>query len=309
MNNDFTDEKIDLKPSGKKVDLFYFTDPLCAHCWALDTVLTRFKWEYKEYINVITVMGAMTEDGNHYENLNGEEAKEQVTHWNQVGMFYRIPINGRIWMKDPITSSFPSSIAYLLIKEQDNDLASKFLRLVREGAFIFEKNIAKREVLETMIAGLDLNAKEILDISFSEEGKKLLIENLKPMADLGVNGFPTVVMVSDGHEGVKVIGSRTLGTYKKALINLIGDQASLHPAPLPSLAEYLERVPTVFFHEIEKMYDLKKTDVKSYISNNMEKGTFKIGAIVKHKFIQKKSQGFFLDFSQFILSKISAIGT
>ncbi len=286
-NNILEDKKSNLSPK-KKIDLYYFTDPLCSHCWALDTVLTRFKWEYKDYINVITVLGAMTEDGNHYDDLNGPEAKEQVSHWEQVGMFYHIPINGKIWNKDPITSSFPSSIAYLLIKEQNDELAAKFLRMVREGAFVFEKNIAKRSVLETMISGLGLNAKEILDISYSEKGKELLLKNLQPMNDLQVNGFPTVVMVNDQHEGVKVVGSRTLEVYKKALLKLLGENSILEPAPLPSLSEYLEKVPTVFFHEIEKMYDVQKDQVKAYITKNLKKESYEFGSIVKHKYIKKR---------------------
>ncbi len=288
MNNIILDDKTPFLLPDKKIEMYYFTDPLCSHCWALDVVLTRFKWEYKDYLNVITVLGAMTEDGNHYDDLNGTEAKEQVSHWEQVGMFYHIPINGKIWKKDPITSSFPSSIAYLLIKKQNDDLATKFLRMVREGAFVFEKNIAKREILETMISNLGLNAKEILDISYSEEGKELLMQNLQPMTDLEVKGFPTVVMVNEKDEGVKVVGSRTIEVYKKALLKLLGEDASLHPASLPTLSEYLEKVPTVFFQEIEKMYDLKKDQVKAYITTNLEKGTYKLGAVVKHKYIQKR---------------------
>ncbi len=288
MNNNTVGDVNGLALPEKKIDMYYFTDPLCSHCWALDAVLTRFKWEYKEYINVITVLGAMIEDDNHYDDLNGPEAKEQVSHWEQVGMFYHIPINGKIWRNDPITSSFPSSIAYLLIKKQNDELATKFLRMVREGAFVFEKNIAKREVLETMINDLGLDAKTILDKSFSEEGKELLSQNLKPMEELGVTGFPTVVMVNDKHEGIKVVGSRTLEVYKKALIKLLGENTNLHPATIPTLSEYIEKVPTVFFQEIEKMYDLQKDQVKAFIANNLEKTTYRLGEIVKHKYIQKQ---------------------
>jgi len=269
------------------VHVYYFTDPLCSHCWALDTVLTRFKWEYGDYFELITVMGAMTEDDNHYTDLSGPEAKEQASHWEQVGLFYHIPINGKIWMKDPITSSYPSSIVYLLLKQKDEAVATKFLRMVRESAFVFEKNIAKREVLAAMLSELGQESEALLDKTYSEAGKKILYQNLLPMTELGVNGFPTVVMVNNKNEGIKVVGSRTLETYKKALVRVLGDDVALTPARLPDLAEYLDRVPTVFFNEIEKMYDISKDDVKKYIEANLPKDSYRIGTAAKYKYVQK----------------------
>ncbi len=271
-----------------KIDVYYFTDPLCSHCWALDTALTKFKLEYKEYINVHTVMGAMVEDGNHYSDLNGPEAKEQASHWEQVGKFYRLPVNGKIWMKDPITSSFPSSIAYLLIKRQDENLATKFLRMVREGAFVFEKNIAKKDVLYQMADSLGIDRK-LIDRSFTEEGKQVLYENLQPMIDLGVTGFPTVIMINNRNEGIKIVGARTTDTYRRALEKLIGEDVSLVPHELPTLSQYLDMVPTVFFNEIEKMYDLKTDEVMPFIKENLDEDSFEISEIVNYKYIRKNA--------------------
>ncbi|MBN2696140.1 MAG: DsbA family protein [Bacilli bacterium] len=277
---------MDKNTNFKKIDVYYFTDPLCSHCWALDTALTKFKLEYKDYINLHTIMGGMVEDGNHYENLNGPEAKEQASHWEQVGKFYRIPMNGKIWMKDPITSSFPSSIAYLLIKKHNEGLATKFLRMVREGAFVFEKNIAKPETLKNIASDLGIDD-AIIKESFSESGKQVLFENLQPMIDLGVTGFPTVIMVNSNNEGIKIVGARTADTYKRALAKVVGEDVEIVPADLPKLSEYLDMVPTVFFHEIEKMYDLKSDDVKSFIKANLSKEDYELGEIANHKYIRK----------------------
>jgi len=273
---------------NSKIDLYYFTDPLCSHCWALDTVLTRFKYEYQAYINIHTVMGALVEDDNHYLDLKGPEAKEQASHWDQISRFYHVPLNSRVWHKDPITSSFPSSITFLYLQEHHPDIAPKFLRLTREAAFLFEKNIAKRSVLADLLNQLKIDSDPILDFSFSEKGKELLHENLAPMDRLSVSTFPTVVMINANQEAVKVIGSRTMDVYKKALKKVLPESFEYHPTELPPLSEFLEIMPTLFWQDLEKLYDIPSENVGKFINSHMKDIPYTTGKIAGYRYIQKK---------------------
>lgn len=272
----------------KKNTLYYFTDPLCSHCWALDSTLSKFKMEYGKYFDIVTVMGGMVEDGNHYEDLHGEEANEKRKHWEEVGFFYHVPMNGNIWHTDPITSSYPASIAFLELQKTDKKKATVFLRMVREGAFLFQENVAKREVLSNYLSKLNiLNKNQILDVAFSNEGKKILYENIQPMLDLGVNGFPTVVIVNDKNEGIKVVGSRTYETYKKALRKMTPEDQELVPDNLQKLPDMLDQFPSLFYYEIEKFYNLDKNDVENFIIKEMGNMPFKTSEVDGYPYIQK----------------------
>lgn len=50
-------EVIDFNKPKKTIDLYYVTDPICSHCWALEPVLRRFVEQYGEYFTFRTVMG------------------------------------------------------------------------------------------------------------------------------------------------------------------------------------------------------------------------------------------------------------
>jgi len=269
-----------------KVKLYYFTDPLCSHCWALDFSLNRFKMEYKEHLDVITVMGGMIEDGNHFTDLHGKEATEQAEHWQQVGLFYRVPVDKDIWHKNPITSSFPSSIAYLLIREKHPHLATKFLRLVREGAFAFQRNIADKDVLTELVESLGIEPSEIIKTSFAPSGKKLLEENYRPILELGVTGFPTVIMVNDKNEGIKVTGARNYDTYKKAFAKLTGTEENLDGIKTPTLLEFLKELPTMFYVDIAKTYDLKEDQIDAFIKKELSNVGYVTGFVGKYKYVQ-----------------------
>lgn len=51
-------QEINLNHVGKKVTIYYATDPICSHCWALEPVLHRFVEEYGHYFTLEIKMGA-----------------------------------------------------------------------------------------------------------------------------------------------------------------------------------------------------------------------------------------------------------
>lgn len=46
-------ELIDFNKPTKTIDLYYVTDPICSHCWAIEPVLGRFIEQYEDYFNFI----------------------------------------------------------------------------------------------------------------------------------------------------------------------------------------------------------------------------------------------------------------
>ena len=54
-------EFIDFNQPQKTIEVYYVTDPICSHCWALEPVLRRFIEQYGDYFNFHTVMGGLLE--------------------------------------------------------------------------------------------------------------------------------------------------------------------------------------------------------------------------------------------------------
>ena len=52
---------IDFNQPKKSVEVYYVTDPICSHCWALEPVLRRFIEQYGHYFNFHTIMGGLLE--------------------------------------------------------------------------------------------------------------------------------------------------------------------------------------------------------------------------------------------------------
>ncbi|WP_164669764.1 DsbA family protein [Virgibacillus doumboii] len=283
-------ELIDLKKPKKTIDLYYVSDPICSHCWALEPVLRRFTEQYGDYFNVHTVMGGLLEkwgDGP-VDPANGIHGPADVAgHWREVGEQTRMPIDGSLMIDNPVHSSYPPSRVFKVIQKQDVELASVFLRRAREAVFAFNQNIADKSVLVDIVNKLGLDGEEIVKEAESENGQKLLNEDFALAASLGARGFPTIIMVNEENKGVKIVGGRPLEYYISGLKQVL-DKEDLKPKQQPALSNLLEKEELLFSKEIEEMYDLEKKDIDAYVQKELISNDFQTKELLGETYFVKK---------------------
>ena len=187
-------EVIDFNQPKKTIELYYVTDPICSHCWALEPVLRRFKEQYGHYFNFHTVMGGLLEkwgDGP-VDPANGISGPADVAgHWREVGELTRMPIDGSLMIDNPVQSSFPPSRVYKVIQKNHNDeLAFDYLRRAREALFAFNRNISDPSVMIDIVNQLGLDGEAIIKEAEQPSGHQLLNEDFSLARSLGARGFP-----------------------------------------------------------------------------------------------------------------------
>jgi predicted DsbA family dithiol-disulfide isomerase len=107
-----------------------------------------------------------------------------------------MPIDGDIWLKDPLDSSYPPSIAFKAAQIQDKSKALDFMRELREMVFLKKKNIAKWEHIAAAAEKVGLDTHK-LKADFEGKAKELFQEDLKLAREMGVRGFPTMFFTNE----------------------------------------------------------------------------------------------------------------
>ncbi|WP_300385109.1 DsbA family protein [Clostridium sp.] len=199
-----------------------------------------------------------------------------------------MPIDGSLWFNNPVKSSFIPSRVFKVIQQIDEHLALVFLRKAREAVFAFDKNIAEDEVLIEIINTLGLDGKEIVKESSLTKSQQLLEEDFAFATQLGVRGFPTIIMVNKENKAVKIVGARSFDYYLSALKQILNDNKELKPASVPKLSEFLEKSNLLFSREIEEMYGLNQTEVKGFIQENLSTSDYEVKEILGELYIEKR---------------------
>lgn len=276
-------EMIDFNQPKKSINLYYVTDPICSHCWAIEPTLRRFIEQYGDYFNFHTVMGGLLEkwhDGP-IDPANGIYKPADVApHWREVGEFSRMPIDGSLMIDNPVQSSYPASRVFKVIQKNHSDeKAQQYLRRARESLFAFNQNISDKSILIEIVNQLGLDGDVIVKEAEQPIGQQLLNEDFALARNLGVRGFPSIIMVNEENKGVKIVGGRPLESYVNGLKQVLNTE-ELQPKQQPSLAKLLEKEKLLFSKEIEVMYDLEQSKVHSFIEKELSPNQFKMDEIL-----------------------------
>ncbi|GAB3990489.1 protease adaptor protein SpxH [Spirosoma daeguense] len=205
--------------SGKKpVKIIYFTDPICSTCWGIEPQLRKLKLEYGNSIEISYHMGGLLPDWSY--NSGGISKPSDVAHhWDEVSRYYDMPIDGDVWLEDPLHSSYPPSIAFKAAQLQDEDKAIAFLRAIREMVFLEKKNITKWEHLAKAAKSVGLDS-EKLKLDYENEAQRLFQADLTLAREMGVRGFPTLFLTDSSGSKEVVYGFKPYATLENSLTKI-----------------------------------------------------------------------------------------
>ncbi|WP_027126523.1 DsbA family protein [Gelidibacter mesophilus] len=260
-----------VQSTKKSVKLIYYTDPICSSCWGIEPQLRKLKLEYGDVIEMDYRMGGLLPDWNYNSGGIGKPS-DVASHWDEVSLHYDMPIDGDLWLEDPLDSSYPPSIAFKAAQMQDNDKAMLFLREMKEMIFLHKKNIAKWEHMEDAAKKVGLNI-EKLKTDFETSAKALFEEDLKLGRKLGVRGFPTIFFVDEAGNSETVYGTRPYAFYEMAILKL---------NPNARKSEYsknwetlFKTYPTLTAKEFSELSGTPRVESEKQLNELVEKGNLK----------------------------------
>jgi predicted DsbA family dithiol-disulfide isomerase len=115
----------------------YYTDPACPWSWALEPAFRRLLLEFGgslEIEYVMSGMGSAFDDPPHF-----------VLQMLEAGERSGMPVDPRLWLEDPPTSSHPACMGVKAAGEQGQD--GPYLRRLREGFFCRGRSLANAQAL------------------------------------------------------------------------------------------------------------------------------------------------------------------
>jgi predicted DsbA family dithiol-disulfide isomerase len=223
----------DTPPAPRRLEVVYYTDPLCAWSWAIEPQWRRLRFEYDEGIAWRYVMGGMVADwGSYQDTLNSVYNPAQMAlQWYQVRQLTGTRLDERIWREDPPSSSYPACLAVKAAERQGPAAGEDCLRRLREAVMIGRRNVARGEALVEAAEGLAADPPRgvAFDVDrFREdilgaEVRNAFHEDLREVRYRDIGRFPTLVLRAEGDRAIALAGYRTYEIIREALTRLAPD--------------------------------------------------------------------------------------
>lgn len=211
-----------LSQGVKPVKIIYFTDPICSACWGIEPQLRKLELEYGDYFEVEYHMGGLLPSWDVYNSGGINKPSDVAHHWDEVSPYYKMPIDGDVWLSDPLPSSYPPSVAWHAANRQDVHKAHLFLRRIREMVFLEKKNITRWEHLAQAAQEVCLDTARLRQ-DYEGPAKSWFQADLSLSRSQGVRGFPTLFFTDEHQNRLTLYGFRSYALFEQALTSIYPD--------------------------------------------------------------------------------------
>jgi len=220
------------KTIDKALTVTYFTDPICSSCWVLQPILRKLLLEYDDHIVIEYRMGGLLPSWDGYSDKRITKPSDAAALWDEIRKKEKIPINGDVWLHDPLMSSHPPCIAFKAAQRQDKDKAIFFLRRLKEMLFMEKKNINKWENLEraALFCGLDA---ALLQKDMNNQGIIDFKKDLELAKKMKIRVFPTLIFNHTGFESEILKGLKSYEIIEETILKFIPNAKKNYSLPAP----------------------------------------------------------------------------
>ncbi len=232
----------EVKIHPPKIEILYFTDPVCSTCWLVQPQLRKLALLYGDYFDIKYHMGGLLPSWKNVKLGKIQNSNDAALHWNEMAQKYKMPISPDVWLNSPLSSSFPPSIAIKAAQIQNKIKAFQFHRRIKELLFVESKNITDIDILIDTAIEVGLDKDRLID----DIGKMAVIkfeEDLEYAIELDVNMLPTFIFSNELGEKVILKGYQEFETMERAILELY---------PL-AIKDERKRKPIELFHIYQSM--------------------------------------------------------
>jgi predicted DsbA family dithiol-disulfide isomerase len=242
----------------KPIEIYFFVDPICPECWALEPILKKLKIEYGRYLSIKHILSGKLANL----NISKKKGYENIAlQWEKTASRTGMSCDGNLWLENPISSPYIASIAIKAAELQGKRAGIRFLRKLQEVLFLEKQNISNFEVLMECARNVGLDVDEFLSDIHSESAAKAFQCDLKITAEMDVHEIPTLVFFNENadDEGIKIAGAYPYEIYVQILEEMLTERPD--QSPLPPIETFMSFFKLVGSQEIAVVYNLSVNEV------------------------------------------------
>jgi predicted DsbA family dithiol-disulfide isomerase len=233
----------------------YYTDPACPWSWANEPELRRLEVQFAGRVSITYVMAGLARSFDH--------PLDALRDWLEAAAASSMPVDSRLWLDAPPSSSYPACLAVKAAAEQG--LGGPYLRRAREGFACDRTKLDNTDALVSLartVPGLDVD-RFAIDLASNAvvEAFGADLDRSRGLATALGEGplpLPTAEFRGDWEEGPgdqvqRVLGLAAPGAYVAAAL-----AAGVEPAngAAPGVEEVLRRFGRLGAAEVAAACDL-----------------------------------------------------
>ncbi|MDH3648315.1 MAG: DsbA family protein [Saprospiraceae bacterium] len=200
------------------MELIYFADPMCSWCYGFSPELTKIAAHYRD-VPLQIVMGGLRPHGTEIIADMKDFLRE---HWDHVAERSGQPFTYKILEDTTLTyDTEPSCRAVVVVRHMDPTKEFHFLKSVQYAFYRDNKNTNEVQTFLEIVDEIALDKNTFLDLFSSDAFKAKTMRDFQFSAQLGVRGYPTLLMKNDEGYHTLSMGYQTSEKILRRIENIL----------------------------------------------------------------------------------------
>ncbi len=176
--------------------LWYFADPMCSWCWGFSPIIEALREAYRPRLKIALVLGGLRPGETAPMTPAGRE--EILHHWHQVH-----ERTGQAFKFDGampagfVYDTEPPSRAVVTAGSLAPDSVFSMFKAIQSAFYAEGRDVMQRDTLAGLAAELGLDYAGFLQAFDSDEAHIRIRAHFKQARQVGVRGFPTLILQQD----------------------------------------------------------------------------------------------------------------
>lgn len=256
-----------------RVTVTQFTDPMCTWCWGSEPIIRRLRTVYGEQVQVEYVMGGLVEDFDDFSDAANDISQpgDVAPHWLEASESHGMPVDTAIFDVDPARSTYPASVAFVAARQQDTDLAGRYLRRLREAYATQVRNVNDRDEQLDLAASVGLDVDAFVAALEDGTARAGFESDLSRTRAAGVRAFPTYHV--DGPRGERrAAGFQSVDDLEAVLSAVAPALEQSSPPPIERFVDVWGPVAT---QEVAAVYELGRGNARQVLQSLADEGVLR----------------------------------
>jgi predicted DsbA family dithiol-disulfide isomerase len=179
-----------------------------------------------------------------------------------------MPVDTEIFETNPARSTYPASRAFAAARQQDTELAHRYLRRLREAYATQVRNVNDREVQVELAASVGLDVDDFTTALDDGTAQAAFEDDRSRTRDAGVRAFPTYHVEGPAGER-RAAGFRSFEELTAALTSV--DPALERSSP-PPMRRFVAEYGPVATCEVAAVYELDAGKARQVLESLVDDG-------------------------------------
>jgi putative protein-disulfide isomerase len=196
--------------------LWYFADPMCSWCWGFSPVIETLRDAYRDRVQIALVLGGLRPGET--TPMTPKAREDILHHWHAVqartGQAFRFE---HALPEGFVYDTEPASRAVVAVGGLDPALIFPLFKAIQHAFYAEGRDVTQTRVLVELAAGLGVDAAAFLRTFDSDESRDRTQAHFRHARQVGVRGFPTLILQQDTQLHPVCNGCQPLDTVRAAI--------------------------------------------------------------------------------------------